>query len=112
MEKEWTYNIIYLPSQKSEEKKKERISKEIFKMETIVNNKKYMDKVTQSASKHDKSSFSEEIPKCEDEDSLGVVRKGEIICSLDEFKKSRKENKMLKEQLEAALKLIKLWRSV
>ena len=59
MEKEWTYNIIYLPSQKSDEKKKERSSKEIFKMETIVNNKKYMDKVTRSASKHDKSSFFE-----------------------------------------------------
>ena len=95
------YKEIYLPYPKSEEKKS-RGSKEVFKMEKIVDNKNYMEEITQIASKLDKFNLSKEIPKSEDEDSLGVDWEGELISALYELKNSRKENKALKEKLEAA----------
>ena len=46
--KEWMYNGIYLPSLKSEENKKLGGSNILFKMETIVDNKQYVEEVTQT----------------------------------------------------------------
>ena len=45
IEKEWTYNEIYLPCTKYEENKSSKGSKEIFKMETTIDNKNSMEKV-------------------------------------------------------------------
>ena len=106
VDKELTYNEIYLPYPKYVEKKNSRGSKELIKIETFVNNKNSMEEVTRFASNPDKSYVSEEIPKSKDEYSLGVDQEGELISALDELKKSRKENKVLKERHEAIEKLI------
>ena len=60
-------------------------------METTIDNKNSMEKVTQFASNPDKSCVSEESPKSEDEYSFGVDWEGKLISSLDELKvKERK----------------------
>ena len=90
VDKELTYNEIYLPYPKYAEKKNSRGSKELIKIETFVNNKKSMEEVTQTESNPGKSSFSEGISKFEDEDNIGFIWEGELISALDELKNSRK----------------------
>ena len=85
------YNGIYFPYLKSKEKKKSRGSKELFTMETIVDNKLHsVEEATRAASKPHKPIFSGGSSKFDDEVSIGVDWEGELIITLDELNKSRK----------------------
>ena len=61
---------------KYEENKKSRGSKELFKMEIVVDNKHSMEEGTWIASNPNKTSCSEGSPKHDDEVSLGVEWEG------------------------------------
>ena len=78
---------------KYEENKKSRGSKEIFKMEIVVDNKHSVEEGTWIVSNPNKTSCSEGSPNFDDEANLGVECEGELISTLDVFKRSRKENK-------------------
>ena len=68
-------------------------------METIIDNKHFVEEVTQTVSNPDKPSFSKGSPNPKDEIWLRVDQEGELMNGLDDLKKSRKGNKALKEQL-------------
>ena len=91
--KKWTYNKIHLSSPKFEEKKKSSNTKELVKLEKIIENTHSSNEITLPLSKsevREKFSCVGESSRSEDVDNIEVHSKGEIISAPKYFKKSRK----------------------
>ena len=93
LSKKWTYNKIHLPSPKFEEKKKSSNTKELVKLENIIENTHSSNEITLPLSKSEvREKFRRvgESSQSEDVDNIEVHSEGEIISALEYFKKSRK----------------------